>query len=127
MGCIRLRSPDGTERSVLERVPYRLIAGEKIIGVDPSCNGQTVAARQGILEELGLGDAVKSMIAPVAKLLGKSHCAACEAKRVSLNAFGKLAQKHGRMKAMSLMRELFALAKEHPDAVAVKLREYLDG
>lgn len=82
MACIVLHSPAGTRR-VVENTPYRLLLGEEIIGVDPSCEGQDQRNVDTELEKQGIqwGNA----IAWVTKRLGIQQCAPCKARQEILN------------------------------------------
>lgn len=139
MSCIKLIAPDGSVRSIEEGKPYKKIVGEKSLGRDPECNGKVapITVRVGnktnsLLKELndaigpGIGDWVKVMAEPVAKVLGKTGCVPCQAKSVVLNAFSKLRNKYGLIKAGSITAELFKLASNDPNEAALKLKEYIE-
>jgi hypothetical protein len=82
MACIILQSEFG-ERKVEENTPYRLLVGEKIVGVDWNCQGEEQRDVEAELEKQGLklGDAV----AWVTKKIGMKQCAPCKARQEILN------------------------------------------
>ncbi len=76
----------------------------------------------------GPGDVIKSIAAPVAKALGRQSCSSCEARRLAANAYSQLAARHGSLKAMGIITELYRLSITAPgDTVVDKLNEYLHG
>ena len=136
--CVILEMPDGDRRLVVSGVPYRLRVGEKVVGVDRSCGSAKVeyvkpqSDVQITKDELdaaigpGVGDWVKLLAKPMAKLAGKANCTACEARRITLNAAGQLRQKHGVLKTASIITELTQMSlREEPDVVLAKLKTYL--
>lgn len=146
MPCIKLRAPDGTERLIPSGVVHTRVKGEIEVGVvkpcgedksdliptDPEYNKRLLGTRQ-LLEELdkevggGAGDWIKKFAAPVARLVGKKNCAICEIRRVVTNAYGRLAQEHGKPEAMRIMKELWSMSMASDDGadVVVKLKAYL--
>src|SRR5688572_18367930 len=82
MACIILQSEFG-ERKIPENTPYRLLQGEKIVGVDWTCAGQEQRSIEEELARQGIkwGDAV----AWETKKLGVQQCAPCKARQVILN------------------------------------------
>lgn len=73
----------------------------------------------------GVGDIIKILAAPIAKILGKNHCTKCEASRVIANAYGHLVKMHGVKKATSLFKELWTLSRTDPTASIALLKQYL--
>src|SRR5215467_4903462 len=70
----------------------------------------------------GMGDLIKSLAKPVAKLIGKKDCAPCEVRRVLLNAFPRLRRKYGLRRSVEIIKEL---AQEKPEEAARVLKHYL--
>jgi hypothetical protein len=137
--CVILKSPDGATRLIRAGEPYRLLPGEKVDGVDRTCAGTQASpkvarnTRQTLAQELdqavngGLGDWIKVIAKPLAKLAGKTNCTACEARRIATNAYAQLKGKYGQLKAMSIMKELWEISfKKDSNEVLAKLKEYLD-
>jgi hypothetical protein len=137
--CIRLKSPDGTIRLVKSGEAYRALPGEIVDGVDRTC-GSTIAlperpknpAKQ-LRDELneaigaGAGDWIHTLAKPLAKLVGKEGCSACEARRLATNAYAQLKGKHGQFEAMRIMKELWTMSfTQNPDEVLHKLEGYLE-
>jgi len=137
--CIILEMPDGDRRLVVAGMPYRMRPGEKVVGADPTCGAAKVDYKapgkddlKTLKEEIdeavggGVGDWIKVLAKPFAKLAGKEGCSACEARRIATNAYAQLKGKHGQFKAMSIMKELWELSfTAEPDAVLAKLKTYL--
>jgi len=142
MACLVFKLLDGTER----RIPpspdgqYRRasVPGEVYLGIDPDCGGEIVLApvsnesAQLVAEldaELGVGgsgDWIKRLVSPAAKLLGRSSCMTCEARRVVTNAYGMLKAKHGQKEALRMMKQLWQRSFKEPEAEILKsLKEYL--
>ena len=139
---IILKGPTG-EREVrastaTESFPYRLLPGEVIIGtrldnsvpsyasVDPAA--LLVAEIEGELgtDGKGVGDWAKRLLKPVALLLGKQNCLSCEARRLVLNAVTKLTEKHGKVEAKRIIKDLLVRSlKEEPSEILQSLKEVL--
>jgi hypothetical protein len=140
MACIVLKGLSG-ERRIPEGANYVLIPGESIIGIDTSCKGDV--SIQPATDELwatlheldtelneqgkGPGDWIKTLIKPAARLMGRTNCMSCEARRVVANAYGKLKVKHGQVKALTIIKDLWKLSlKNNEEVVLQKLKEYLN-
>jgi hypothetical protein len=138
VSCVRLRSPDGTIRLVRSGEAYRKLPGEVVDGVDRTCGGIVPEAHlpknpaKQLREELneaigsGAGDWIHTLAKPLAKLVGKEGCTACEARRLATNAYAQLKGKHGKLEAMRIMKELWTMSfTQEPDEVLHKLESYL--
>lgn len=138
MACFLLRGPDG-ERWMEEHARYDRLPGEEIVpGMIRWDCGPLQSGSQGdevanLIAELdnelgkrGLGEIIKYLAGPVAKVVGKQNCVMCEIRRVIANAFGKLIKKHGRLKATAKMIGLVMMSfVRSEEAVAKKLKEFL--
>ena len=70
---------------------------------------------------------VKFFAEPVALMLGKTDCAACEFRRVCLNAGKKLRAKFGPAEGKKKMKALIKRSfTEKPDRLARELKELLE-
>lgn len=132
MNCLKLKNQLGVERLVPLGQPYTVAPGEVYVAGQFDCDGKTPAPKQPNLAQelnaeigMGMGDFVKVLASPIAKLIGKDHCTVCEAKRVLLNHYGALKDKHGLIAAVSIMKDIWAVAKTDPDAALAKLKESL--
>ena len=138
MPCIKLIKQDGSEEIIQPNEPFKKGLGDRVV-VDNTCgdvsktplilrmtnNSNNIATLDKEIGP-GLGDWVKVLASPVARLLGKSNCASCEATRISLNAFNKLKGKYGKVEALKLMAELVVKTKSgEVDSAVRKLQEYL--
>lgn len=137
--CVKLEAADGSIRLVVSGIPYRLRPGEKVVGVDRTCGVAKVdyvapgkddfAVLKDEIDQavgVGAGDWIKTLAKPFAKLAGKTGCTACEARRLATNAYAQLKGKHGQLKAMSIMKDLWQMSfTEEPEAVLAKLKSYL--
>lgn len=141
MACLILKGPDGERRIAPQpdgNFLYTFRPGEKFDGsIDPTCGGEvgllpmTDEAGMLLLEldhKLGKGggDWLKVFFAPVAAVIGKHNCLACEVRRVIVNAYANLKAKRGRIIALYLMVRLWRLSLKKPDKAIVKLKEYLN-
>jgi hypothetical protein len=137
MPCIVL-DLNGAKRLVPSGSPYTLAKGEAIVGVDATCGGDVTLISVGpkvepLQKELqdqigpGFGDWMRSLATPIATVMGKKGCTTCEARRLVTNAYGKLREQHGQLKALTIIKDLWALSmKASGDEVLVKLKEVLD-
>ncbi len=139
MSCIVLQDTlNGNIRLVREGVPYRAYPTEKVIGADPSCAGtieviakpehDVVALRNelDIAIGSGTGDLIKVLATPFAKLLGKTNCTSCEARRLVTNAYAQLKEKHGQFKALTIIKDLWKMSfTADGDAVLEELKKQL--
>ena len=134
MACVILQDIEGNKRTIPENTPFVKQPGEKIVGVDHNCaqdkaqapanpNTANALARE-LNHELGagLGDFVKVLAKPIAWAIGKKNCSSCEARRVVLNAYGKLKAKHGMVEAVRIMKEI---PTNNPEEALVALRQHL--
>jgi hypothetical protein len=138
MPCIILQADNGSQRSIIEGAPYKLDLGEKVIGIDPECGGTVIHANQpppanSLHDELaaevgsGFGDWIRAIAGPIAAVTGKRGCTTCEARRIVTNAYGRLKEQHGQFKALSMIKDLWALSmRASGNDVLMKLRELLD-
>lgn len=136
MNCVVLQSAEGTHRRVEAGKPYNLQPGERVLHIDRGCTGvlppPLFGVQASIMKELdavvgnGMGNWIKTLAGPVARAMGKTHCTACEARRVVANAYAKLKAKYGKLEALVKIKELWMLStKESGDKVLYKLKEYL--
>jgi len=59
-------------------------------------------------------------------LLGKSNCMTCEARRLVLNAVTKLTEKHGKVEAKRIVKDLLARSlKAEPSEILQSLKAVL--
>jgi hypothetical protein len=130
-----LERPDGTRYTVApgenHPVEHRAVAIEKG-GVELSVERQAaVAMLQEIEAELGAesgtaGDWIKRLAAPIARLIGKKDCLACEVRRVMLNAAAKLKEKHGESEGKRLLKSLLIRSYREPEEkILTELKRYL--
>jgi len=134
---ILLKGPAG-ERKVMEGTPYRRLPGEDIAGtqlddtvpsytnVDPAA--ALVAEIEGELatDGKGAGDWAKRLLKPIASLLGKANCLSCEARRLVLNAVTKLTEKHGKVEAKRIVKDLLARSlTAEPSEILQSLKDVL--
>ena len=138
MSCLVLTGPKGERRIPHDSNPpygyrYGLLPGEAISGIDPDCGGTVILQTgadnnlQQLLTELdaelgqnGLGDWVKVFAAPVAKTLGKGSCAGCEVRRVIGNAYAPLRAAYGRIKALTIIKDLVVRSFTEPELDVLK-------
>lgn len=145
MPCIVLKNTNGSTRIIPSGHPYRLQPGEQIDGVDMQCGERIIEANHApriqydtaprlptLAQELeeqiggGFGDWIRFMATPIAEVMGKKGCTTCEARRIVTNAYGKLKEQHGQLRALSIIKDLWALSmKASGDEVLVKLNEVL--
>jgi hypothetical protein len=133
---IRLRRPSGEEKIVFAGEEYDA-EDWQVVGVVPEdmaiVNREDVEAT-ALIQEIeadlknegrGFGDWVKMFANPVAKLLGKQDCMACEVRRVILNATKLIVAKQGRLEGrktiMTLLKRSFT---EPEEAVLEELRAF---
>jgi hypothetical protein len=138
MPCIVLQATDGNKRLIPHGSPYQLARGETVVGVDNTCGGDVrlisvVPKVEPLQKELqdqigpGFGDWIRSLATPIATVMGKRGCTTCEARRLVTNAYGKLREQHGQLKALSIIKDLWMLSTTASgDEVLVKLKEVLD-
>ena len=134
MACIVLEN-NGVRRTVRDGEPYKLARGEFIAGVDANCEGgfeavdrQTPRLQDEMSQVVGpgFGDWIKVMAAPIAEVMGKKGCTTCEARRIVTNAYAKLKAQHGQLKALAMIKDLWALSyKADGDQVLLRLKELL--
>jgi hypothetical protein len=136
---IQLRRPNGEEKIVFAGEQYDA-EDWQVIGVVPEDmaivhkeDSEAHLLIQGIEEELkletrGLGNWVKMFANPVAKLLGKQDCMACEVRRTILNATKLVVAKQGKIEGrktiLSLLRRSFT---EPEETVLSELRDLVGG
>jgi len=138
MACIILENNAGGKRLIPDGQPYRLEVSEKITGVDMNCGGDviringTIQNESPLIAEMqnevggGFGDWIRTLASPIAEVMGKKGCSTCEARRIVTNAYGKLKEQHGQLKALSIIKDLWALSmKASGDEVLQKLKEIL--
>jgi hypothetical protein len=139
MACLVLKGLEGERRIPQDSrggFRYAQIPGEKIVGIDPNCQGAVVqpvtSESSKLIAELdaelgkGGGDWLKRFLKPAAKLLGKSNCMSCEGRRVVTNAYGALKAKHGQLEALRMIKDLWHRSFSEPEAEILKtLKEYL--
>jgi hypothetical protein len=136
MRCIKLKSVTGTERLIPVGKPYTKQPDEDLLpGVWDCENGQaslknkpTPSLAQELNSEIGsgMGDWIKVVAKPVASLVGKQNCSPCEAKRIIVNAYGRLKARHGKLKAISIMKDLWQMsAAGKPEEALAQLKEQL--
>jgi len=133
MNCLKLKNSAGDERLIALNAPYTQAPDEKMIGLY-DCDGSELK-RQPIISSLaqemnaeigaGMGDWIKVLAQPFAKMAGKEHCTMCEAKRIIVNAYGQLKAKYGLVEAVAIMTDAWQTAKNDPDAALVKVKEKL--
>jgi hypothetical protein len=115
MSCVKVKSLAGREREI--------------------CDGKVVPLKietlpQSTFSELekeigaGIGDVIKVLAAPMAKIVGRENCSSCEGKRLGFNAVPELIRKHGLAKTGGILKELFQM--QDKEQIAVKLKEHLD-
>lgn len=136
MACIVLEH-NGVMRLIEEGQPYRLEKGERISGIDKTCNGASIipvtphvhTLQDELSREVGpgFGDWIKTLASPIATVLGKKGCSTCEARRIVTNAYGQLKARHGQLAALAAIKDLWALSyRTDGDRVLVKLKEMLN-
>ena len=137
MGCFTLRGPNG-DRLIAENQNYRLGPGEYIVPglIDWNCGPQATGAADQLTalirdldKELSgeVGDWIKVFAKPVAKALGKANCMSCEVRRVIGNAYGDLANKYGKVKALSIIIDLVKKSAVNSELdVLMELKECLN-
>lgn len=135
MACLQLRNTITDQIREVEvqlGVSVATSKDEVVHGVKGNCGPTIMAPATDLRTELdeaighGAGDWLQTMISPLAKLIGKTKCSKCEARRIATNAYGKLKAKHGQFKAMVLMKELWQLSTVNSDQVLEKLQGYLN-
>jgi hypothetical protein len=101
MACVVIQTPAGTVYNWPEGKPRTPIAGEKIIGVDFSCESDVdkSVGIEDILAKEGIqwGKAIKY----VAQKLGKNQCSKCKAREVIFDE----AQKMGWKETLKRLKE----------------------
>lgn len=148
MACSIYKALDGSERRIPSGVAHIIAPGEIFIGVDRDCAMNPSDKRkkatvevlkqretyQSLAREVdkeigsGVGDWIKRLASPVAKLLGKSGCSSCETRRIVTNAYGQLKNKHGQLEALRIIKELWSDSFKNDDLTTVKkLKGYLSG
>lgn len=139
MNCLILKNSKGEKRLVpLDGVTNYVQAKDEVVdGVAKDCNIEdpvVVVAQPNItlVAELdreigpGAGNWIKTLVAPVAKLLGKQQCGGCESRRVVANAYSRLKEKYGQIDALAKIKDLWQMSlTESPDVVMAKLKEYI--
>ena len=122
--------PDGQFR-------YTREPGEVMAGIDPDCGGDIrleptnngaallLAELDSELGKQGAGEWIKVLAKPVAKVMGRSNCMACDVRRVVADAYSRLKEKHGVIKAVTMIAELYKMAGHDQEAALQKLKEYL--
>lgn len=74
------------------------------------------------LKQEGIGEWIKLIARPFAKLLGRTDCTGCEASRIAANAYGRLKAKYGSIKALKIIKTVW----QDPSVDSVKmLQEHL--
>lgn len=134
---IILEGPEG-KRKVQEGKPYRPKHGEVVIGVESDnepVQYVQVSEAELLMREIetelkddghGLGSWAQYFAKPVAKLLGKTSCMSCEARKAALNALTQLTEKHGKPEAKKIVMGLIVKSfKSPPEVVLKELREAL--
>jgi len=137
VACVLLKDGAGNIRKIPENTPFEKLPEEKIVGIDVNCglkegelprspNTFTVLAKE-LNAEIGegKGDWIKALAKPVARLLGKTGCSNCEARRIVTNAYGKLKAKHGQAKALQLIKDLWITSTGNPEEALLALKEHL--
>ena len=123
---IILRGPDG-ERKVLEGTAYTKLPGEYVVGSDGGSSIDPIIDRIGAAAGIPIGTATALLLHPLAKAFGKEGCTSCQGRAMALDFFTRLTQKHGALKSVMLLKELFTVAaKDNPEAVASRIREMLE-
>lgn len=137
MACVILKDIEGNKREIPENVPFEKLPGEKIVGINVNCGlkegekprlPNTFMILAGELNaEIGegKGDWIKALAKPVAKLLGKTGCSNCEARRIVTNAYAKLKGKHGQAEALRLIKDLWVASASNPEEALLALKEHL--
>lgn len=101
----------------------------RVLGEEDQKIGRLIAdiEKELALEGYGPGDWVKVFAQPVALLLGKQDCVACEVRRVILNAAKKLCEKYGEIVGKAKVKDLFIRSfKEKPEAILLELKALLE-
>lgn len=118
-------------------VPISMIPSEVLEAVKPTCESPTIptvtdapvaASLQAELNEAiggGAGDWIKTLVKPLAHLVGRQSCTQCEARRIATNAFAKLKVRYGNLEALRIMKELWTMSSD-PEATLTKLKTYLE-
>ncbi len=156
MACVIFVDPEGNRRVIPLGAAFRRKPGEHAVGKLDDCGigselvnpadvlGDSKLSVSGLVPndlpklraelniELGsgYGDMIKTLAAPVAKMIGKSNCTACEVRRVIANAYGKLKARYGMIEALRLMKGLWQDTfdkKITEEETLLKLRQFLAG
>lgn len=122
---ITLRGPNG-DRQVAEGVAYTKLPGEVVVGGTGDGPVDGIIERLGMSAGLPIGTAAAMLLHPLAMVFGKEGCTACQGRAMALDFFTRLTQKHGAIKSVMLLKELFTIAASEPDAVAGRIREMLE-
>jgi hypothetical protein len=131
---IILRKPNGDEKRVMPGENYDASEGWEVAGVDNTAIGSVIfkdhqdaerllveIERELAVENTAMGDWIKRMAAPIARLIGKQNCLRCEVRRVMLNAAARLKEKHGEREGKRLLKSL--LIRSYREPVETILRE----
>jgi hypothetical protein len=136
MNRLIMERPDGTRYTIAPGENHP--AADRVLDIERngvSLSEEEIAAREMLAEierDLGeeagqAGDWVKFFAEPVALMLGKTDCAACEFRRVCLNAGKKLRAKFGPAEGKKKMKALIKRSfTEKPDRLARELKELLE-
>jgi hypothetical protein len=136
MNRLIMERPDGSRYTIAPGENHP--ADHRAIGIERngvSLSEEERAAREMLAEierELdtegrGLGDWVKMFARPVALLLGKTDCLACEFRKVCLSAVKKLRAKYGDGEGKRKAKELiFRSYREPPEVLTHELKELLE-
>lgn len=136
MNRLIMERPDGSRYTIAPGENHP--ADHQAIGIERNgvnLSEEEIAAREMLAEierDLGAetgkaGDWVKMFAEPVALMLGKTDCAACEFRKVCLNAGKKLRTKFGPGEGKKKMRALIERSfREPPVVLARELKELLD-
>jgi len=137
MNCIKLKHTSGSERLVPLGKPYVKTPEETRVDGIWDCDGTMPKSkpipRKTLKDELdmeighGMGDWIKVLAKPVAKLVGKDKCSPCEAKRIVVNSYARLKAKYGRVEALYLMKNLWQQAAQgKPEQALEQLKAKLN-
>lgn len=140
--CFEVRRPDGSSFTWPIGSVINLQQGEKIVGRADECYEGTIVRYQPNLQpsptqllrlELEqqldgkLGDVVQSLVKPIAILSKKVGCSSCQATQTILNAFSKLKDKLGPIKAAKTITRLAYRAKTgHEHDAMEELKDILE-
>jgi len=79
-------------------------------------------------EGRGPGDWIRMLAKPVARLLGKEDCVACDVRGAALNAYRALRAKHGKEKARQMTADIIKRSfTEQPEVLLRELKEAIEG